>query len=155
MSRRVSSKLKAWRRLSPSVSTSSKICCQSKTLKRYTATASSHLTSLLLPQIFDLKLDWGQYKIDYTSDGNHLLLGGSKGHLAVMNWKEKKLATEIQVKESIRDVQFLHDSKMFAVREQNRPPSTHLTLPLSSPLCRSLRRSTCTYTTTKALSFTS
>lgn len=47
-----------------------------------------------------------------------------------MNWKEKKLATEIQVKESIRDVQFLHDSKMFAVREQDLPPLIKLSLSL-------------------------
>jgi len=62
-----------------------------------------------------LKLDWGRYKIDYTRNGKFLLLGGSKGHLALMDWKEKKLCFEIQVKETIRDVKFLHDEKMYAV----------------------------------------
>ncbi|KAL4456195.1 hypothetical protein ABPG74_014156 [Tetrahymena malaccensis] len=82
-----------------------------------------HQLKNLLPiqnaeKIFDLKLDWGQYSIDYTRNGNHLLLGGSKGHLAMMDWHEKKLACEIQVKESIRDVKFLHDEKMFAVAQK-------------------------------------
>jgi len=47
-----------------------------------------------------------------------LLLGGSKGHLALMDWKEKKLCSEIQVKETIRDVKFLHDEKMYAVAQK-------------------------------------
>ncbi|EGR33273.1 hypothetical protein IMG5_057380 [Ichthyophthirius multifiliis] len=80
-------------------------------------------------KIFDLKLDWGKYSIDYNRNGTHLLLGGSKGHLAVFDWRQKKLNCEIQVKETVNDVKFLHDERMFAVaqkrykyRMKNRDP---------------------------------
>ena len=47
---------------------------------------------------FDLSLpDLGPYCLDYTPNGRHVLLGGRKGHLAVVEWAKPRLTTEIQV----------------------------------------------------------
>lgn len=35
-----------------------------------------------------------------------LLLGGKKGHLATMDWQNKKLGCEVHVQETVRDVRY-------------------------------------------------
>ena len=46
--------------------------------------------------IFDLKLaDFGPYNsMNFTRNGEHLVIGSRKGHIALMNWKEKELVCE-------------------------------------------------------------
>ena len=67
--------------------------------------------------IFNLTLkDFGPYNgLDVTKNGKYILLGGRKGHLAMVEWKTKKLITEFQAKEKVRDVCFLQNDQMFAV----------------------------------------
>lgn len=50
--------------------------------------------------IFDLSLkDFGPYNsLSTTRNGRHVLLGGSKGHLAMLDWKRKNLVVEFQAK---------------------------------------------------------
>ena len=68
---------------------------------------------------FDLSLtDFGPYAIDYTRNGRYLLLGGRKGHLALMDWNKCRLKSEVQVKETVRDVTFLHNETRFAVAQK-------------------------------------
>jgi hypothetical protein len=47
-----------------------------------------------------------------------MVLGGGKGHLAVMEWSKAHLVTELQVKETVRDVCFLHNDKFFAAAQR-------------------------------------
>lgn len=70
--------------------------------------------------IFDIALnEFGPYSaLDVTRNGKNVLLGGKKGHLAVVNWKKKDLKTEFQAKQLVRDVKFLHNEKMFAVAQK-------------------------------------
>lgn len=60
----------------------------------------------------------GPYRIDYTRNGRHLLLGGRKGHLAAFDWQTGKLSCEIQVRETLRDVCWLHDQSFFAAAQK-------------------------------------
>ncbi|KAI9470298.1 putative U3 small nucleolar RNA-associated protein 7 [Coemansia sp. RSA 989] len=70
-------------------------------------------------KIFDLHLeDFGPYMLDYTSNGKQLLIGGRKGHLATMDWRNGKLGCEIHLRETIRDVCWLHNQNMFAVAQK-------------------------------------
>ncbi|TVY38062.1 putative U3 small nucleolar RNA-associated protein 7 [Lachnellula cervina] len=68
---------------------------------------------------FDLKLDvLGPYVCDYTKNGRDLLLGGRKGHVATMDWREGKLGCELQLGETVRDAKWLHNNQMFAVAQK-------------------------------------
>ncbi|KAH8687194.1 putative U3 small nucleolar RNA-associated protein 7 [Tricladium varicosporioides] len=68
---------------------------------------------------FDLKLDaLGPYVCDYTRNGRELLLGGRKGHVATMDWRDGKLGCEIQLGETVRDAKWLHNNQLFAVAQK-------------------------------------
>lgn len=68
---------------------------------------------------FELKLDaLGPYTCDYTRNGRELLLGGRKGHVATMDWREGKLGCELQLGETVRDVKWLHNNQYFAVAQK-------------------------------------
>ncbi|KAG5747527.1 hypothetical protein H9Q70_009807 [Fusarium xylarioides] len=68
---------------------------------------------------FELKLDdLGPYHFDYSRNGRDLLLGGRKGHVATMDWREGKLGCELQLGETVRDIKWLHNNQYFAVAQK-------------------------------------
>ncbi|KAK4077815.1 uncharacterized protein Triagg1_3509 [Trichoderma aggressivum f. europaeum] len=68
---------------------------------------------------FELNLDQlGPYVCDYSRNGRELLIGGRKGHVATMDWREGKLGCEIQLGETVRDVKWLHNNQFFAVAQK-------------------------------------
>ena len=68
--------------------------------------------------VFDLQLEHGPYKARYSRNGKFLLLAGRKGHLAMVDWKEKAPVCEFSAKERIRDACFLQNHNMFAVAQK-------------------------------------
>ncbi|KAI6651665.1 U3 small nucleolar RNA-associated protein 7 [Oopsacas minuta] len=60
----------------------------------------------------------GPYNINYSRSGRYLLIGGNRGHIASIDWMSKKLTCEFQLKETVRDVQYLHNENMFAVAQK-------------------------------------
>jgi U3 small nucleolar RNA-associated protein 7 len=70
--------------------------------------------------VFDLNLkDFAPYKsLDFTKNGKFLLMGSKKGHVAMLDWKQKELRCEFQTKQLVRDVHFLQDENMFAVAQK-------------------------------------
>jgi U3 small nucleolar RNA-associated protein 7 len=70
-------------------------------------------------KVFTLRLDdLGPYCSRYSRNGRHLLLGGRRGHLALADWMAGTVTCEVQVKETVRDVSFLHNETLFAVAQK-------------------------------------
>ena len=67
---------------------------------------------------FDLNLaELGPYKTSYSRHGKHLLLGGRRGHVAAFDWNSKALKCEINVMESVHDIQWINDN-LFGVAQK-------------------------------------
>ena len=92
---------------------------------------------------FDLSLALGPYSVDYTPNGRHLLLGGRRGHLALVDWTRPRLVTEVQARRARRSPGRRPSPPP---PRPGRPlaPSSFCTTATSSP---PRRRSTCTSTT--------
>lgn len=58
---------------------------------------ASQMYSLDLPEL-------GPYRVDYTRNGRHMLLGGSKGHVALIDSLRMDVVQELHLRESVRDV---------------------------------------------------
>lgn len=65
----------------------------------------------------DLALEQGPYKCAYSRSGTHMLLGGRRGHVAVMDWNKLSVVTEFNVGERVEDAAFLHNSTLFALAQ--------------------------------------
>ena len=48
----------------------------------------------------------------------HIVLGGERGHIAMLDRIESHLQCELFVDEAVRDVHFLHNHTMFAVAQR-------------------------------------
>lgn len=48
---------------------------------------------------FDLTLnELGPYSVDFSHSGKYLAMAGEKGHLAVLDWQQSRLISEVQVR---------------------------------------------------------
>ncbi|EMD36248.1 hypothetical protein CERSUDRAFT_155896 [Gelatoporia subvermispora B] len=63
-------------------------------------------------------LDGGPYRSKYTRNGRHLAIVGKKGHVATFDWQSGTMHAELQLRETCRDITFLHDHSHFAVAQQ-------------------------------------
>eukprot|EP00735_Rhodelphis_limneticus_P011558 TRINITY_DN4675_c0_g1::TRINITY_DN4675_c0_g1_i1::g.19575::m.19575 TRINITY_DN4675_c0_g1::TRINITY_DN4675_c0_g1_i1::g.19575 ORF type:complete len:575 (+),score=105.93,sp/Q9P4X3/UTP7_SCHPO/49.41/8e-170,BING4CT/PF08149.6/1.2e+04,BING4CT/PF08149.6/4.2e+03,BING4CT/PF08149.6/6.9e+02,BING4CT/PF08149.6/1.8e-34,WD40/PF00400.27/6.5e+02,WD40/PF00400.27/60,WD40/PF00400.27/3.8e-06,WD40/PF00400.27/8.8e+02,Coatomer_WDAD/PF04053.9/0.028 TRINITY_DN4675_c0_g1_i1:58-1725(+) len=78
-----------------------------------------HLDIQSAQKVFDLKLDnFGPYRCSFTRNGRYLALIGEKGHFSVLDWSRHRLISETHLRESCRDVTFLHNEKMIAVAQK-------------------------------------
>ncbi|KAK5819843.1 hypothetical protein PVK06_024872 [Gossypium arboreum] len=76
--------------------------------------SSKNQYDIVLPEL-------GPYTLDFTSNGRYMAAAGRKGHLAIVDMKTLNLIKEIQVKETVRDVVYLHNELFFAVAQKKYP----------------------------------
>lgn len=62
--------------------------------------------------------EFGPYTMDFTSSGQYMAVAGRKGHLAVVDMKNLEVRKEFQVRETVRDVVFLHHQLFFAAAQK-------------------------------------
>ncbi|KAK4435887.1 putative U3 small nucleolar RNA-associated protein 7 [Sesamum alatum] len=68
---------------------------------------------------FDIVLpELGPYTLDLSLSGRYMVAAGRKGHLALVDMKNMDLIKEFQVRETVRDVVFLHNQKLFAAAQK-------------------------------------
>ncbi|XP_051121679.1 probable U3 small nucleolar RNA-associated protein 7 [Andrographis paniculata] len=68
---------------------------------------------------YDIVLpDFGPYTLNFDTSGRYMVAGARKGHLALMDMKNMDLVKEFQVRETVRDVVFLHNQKFFAAAQK-------------------------------------
>ncbi|KAL7109256.1 hypothetical protein ACP275_06G164500 [Erythranthe tilingii] len=68
---------------------------------------------------FDIVLpDLGPYTMDFSLSGRYMVAAGRKGHLALLDMKNMDLIKEFQVRETVRDVVFLHNQKLLAAAQK-------------------------------------
>ncbi|XP_078439263.1 transducin/WD40 repeat-like superfamily protein [Wolffia australiana] len=60
----------------------------------------------------------GPYTLVYSLNGRNMLIAGRKGDLAIIDMLTMKLIKNFQVKETVRDVVFLHDGQTFAAAQK-------------------------------------
>ncbi|KAA8541896.1 hypothetical protein F0562_023048 [Nyssa sinensis] len=73
--------------------------------------SSKNQYDIVLPEL-------GPYTLDFTSSGRYMAVAGRKGHLAVIDMKNMGLIKEFQVRETVRDVVFLHNELFFAAAQK-------------------------------------
>lgn len=70
-------------------------------------------------KMFQLRLpDFGPYNIDYTRNGRHMLISGTRGHVAAFEWQTGKLMFEVQLGEKVRHAKWLHNESFLAVAQK-------------------------------------
>lgn len=68
---------------------------------------------------YDLVLpDLGPYTLNYTSSGRYMAAAGRKGHMAIIDLKNMSAIKDFQVRETVRDVVFLHNELFFAAAQK-------------------------------------
>ena len=69
---------------------------------------------------FELKLEGlGPYMVDFSRNGRGLLLAGRKGHVStIKDWRNGELGCELQLRETVRDAKWLHNTQYFAVAQK-------------------------------------
>ncbi|KDP23960.1 hypothetical protein JCGZ_25348 [Jatropha curcas] len=65
--------------------------------------------------------DLGPYTLDFTSSGRYMAVAGRKGHMAMVDMKTMSLIKEMQVRETVRDIVFLHNELFFATAQKKYP----------------------------------
>lgn len=71
-----------------------------------------------LKKLFDFELEGGPFSMRPTRNGKHVIVGGKRGQLSVVDRTSMNPMCDITVDESVLDVTFLHNYTMFAAAQR-------------------------------------
>lgn len=82
---------------------------------------SKHLPKYISDNIFDLKLRSGPFHVDFSENGNSLLLSGRKS-ASIIEWKSKDMKSELELEDTdkITDAKFINGDRMYALSQRER-----------------------------------
>ncbi|KAA1477842.1 BING4CT-domain-containing protein [Dentipellis sp. KUC8613] len=66
----------------------------------------------------EMVLDGGPYRSRYTRNGRHMAIVGRNGHVATFDWQTGTMHSELQLRETCRDITFLQDHSHYAVAQK-------------------------------------
>ncbi|KAF8273392.1 WD40-repeat-containing domain protein, partial [Lactarius quietus] len=66
----------------------------------------------------DFQLDGGPYRAKYTRNGRHMAVVGQKGHVSTFDWHTGTIHSELQLRETCRDITYLQDHSHYAVAQK-------------------------------------
>ncbi|VTZ67814.1 U3 small nucleolar RNA-associated protein 7, putative [Plasmodium chabaudi chabaudi] len=69
-------------------------------------------------KVFDLHLNLGPYKCNYSRNGKYLLVTGEKGHISLLDTHNMESLCELDVNETVRCNTIFHNHKLFAVGQK-------------------------------------
>ncbi|XP_047322338.1 probable U3 small nucleolar RNA-associated protein 7 [Impatiens glandulifera] len=84
---------------------------QEAIVKEVDILSSKNQYDIVLPEL-------APYTLDFASSGRYMAVAGRKGHLAIMDMNKLALIKEMQVRETVRDVVFLHNELFFAAAQK-------------------------------------
>ena len=76
-----------------------------------------HLDDDTLAKLMDVKLEFGPYRSRYSRNGSHVIVGGTLGQVATMDWRSGKVYSDIMLDDQVRDVTFLQNHLFYAVAQ--------------------------------------
>jgi len=71
-----------------------------------------------LKKLFDFDLEGGPFSMKPSRNGKHVIVGGKRGQLSVIDRTTMNPMCDISVDESVLDVSFLHNYTMFAAAQR-------------------------------------
>ena len=90
-----------------------------KTFKLPQKELRKHVDINTAKNIFDFNLtNFGPYRVRYSRNGRYMLFCGSKGHIAAYDCHQSRVASELQLQETVHDVSYLHNETFFAAAQQ-------------------------------------
>ncbi|CDU17079.1 U3 small nucleolar RNA-associated protein 7, putative [Plasmodium yoelii] len=69
-------------------------------------------------KVFDLHLNLGPYKCNYSRNGKYLLVTGEKGHISLLDTHNMESLCELNVNETVRCNTTFHNHKLFAIGQK-------------------------------------
>ena len=76
-----------------------------------------HLEDDTLNKLMDLTLEFGPYRSRYSRNGSHVIVGGSLGQVATIDWRRGKVYSDIMLDDQVRDVTYLQNHLYYAVAQ--------------------------------------
>eukprot|EP00792_Barthelona_sp_PAP020_P004938 TRINITY_DN241_c0_g1_i1.p1 TRINITY_DN241_c0_g1~~TRINITY_DN241_c0_g1_i1.p1 ORF type:complete len:496 (-),score=97.99 TRINITY_DN241_c0_g1_i1:131-1588(-) len=86
-----------------------------KTYRISQSNIRKHVDKRTQKKLFRYNLSFGPYHLDFSLNGQQMLLSGEKGHVSLYNWHKNEKLCEFQTKKTISKCKILGDTDLFGL----------------------------------------